>query len=69
MQLFMPMVKICLLSMIDQSVSCKNFTPDQTASSEQQCIVMVGQFVNHMKPRLAVPHSIQYKCIDKSIRI
>ena len=67
--MFLPMVTICLLSVMDQSVSCKNFSPDHVASSEQQCVVMVGAFVNHMRPRLAVPHSIKYKCIDKSVRI
>ena len=67
--MFLPLVTICLLSPIDQSVDCKHFNPDHQAKTVQECVVMVGQFVNHMRPRLAVPHSIQYKCIDKSIRI
>ena len=67
--MFLPLVTICLLSPIDQSVDCKHFNPDHQANTVQECVVMVGQFVNHMRPRLAVPHSIQYKCIDTSIRI
>ena len=67
--MFLPLVTICLLSPIDQSVDCKHFNPDHQAKTVQECVVMVGQFVNHMRPRLAVPHSIQYKCIDKSVRI
>ena len=54
---------------MDQSVDCKHFNPDRQAKTVQECVVMVGEFVDHMKPRLAVPHSIRYKCVDKSIRI
>ena len=67
--MFLPLVTICLLSPIDQSVDCKHFNPDHQAKTVQECVVMVGQFVSHMRPRLAVPHSIRYKCIDKSVRI
>ena len=67
--MFLPVVTICLLSTMDQSVDCKHFNPDQQANTVQECVLMVGAFVNHMKPRLAVPHSIRYKCVDKSIRI
>ena len=67
--MFLPLVTICLLSPIDQSVDCKMFNPQELAVSQQECRMMVGAFVNKMRPQLPAPHSIQYKCIDKSVRI
>ncbi|MDB4301080.1 hypothetical protein N9926_01225 [Flavobacteriaceae bacterium] len=39
------------------------------AITQQECRKMVGAFVKQMTPSLPAPHTIQYKCIDKSVRI
>jgi len=65
--MFLPFVTICLMSPMDQSVSCKHFNPDHQANTVQECISMVGAFVSHVKPQLSEPHTIRYKCVDKSI--
>ena len=67
--MFLPLVTICLLSPIDQSVSCKMFNPQELAVTQQECRKMVGAFVKQIKLNLSAPHTIQYKCIDKSVRI
>jgi hypothetical protein len=67
--MFLPLVTICLLSPIDQSVDCKMFNPQEMAVTQQECRKMVGAFVKQMTPSLPAPHTIQYKCIDKSVRI
>jgi len=45
------------------------FNPQELAVSQKECRMMVGAFVNKMRPSLPAPHTIQYKCIDKSVRI
>ena len=67
--MFLPLVTICLLSPIDQSVDCKMFNPQELAVTQQECRKMVGAFVKQIKLNLPAPHTIQYKCVDKSIGI
>ena len=67
--MFLPLVTICLLSPIDQSVDCKMFNPQELAVSQQECRKMVGAFVQSVQHTLSSPHTIQYKCVDRSIGI
>jgi len=67
--MFLPLVTICLLSPIDQSVDCKMFNPQELAVSQQECRKMVGAFVQSVQPNLSAPHTIQYKCLDNSVGI
>jgi hypothetical protein len=67
--MFLPVVTICLLSVLDQSVSCKMFNSPELVTTQQECIKVVGAFVTQIVPDLPAPHTIKYKCVDKSIRI
>jgi hypothetical protein len=66
---FLPVITICLLSVLDQSVSCKMFNSPELVTTQQECIKVVGEFVTQIVPDLPAPHTIKYKCVDKSIRI
>ena len=66
----LPIVKICLLSTLSQSVECKLFHPeDILAKDKYECVELVNAFIKRMRPTLPAPHSISFTCQDKSLEI
>jgi len=65
----LPLVKICVLSTLSQSVECKLFHPDVVAKDKYECVQLVNAFVRRMKPTLPPAHSISFTCQDKSLEI
>jgi len=67
--MFLPLVTICLLNPMDQSVNCKHFEPQEIAESKEICDNMIISFISSTTPTLRFPYTITSKCRDLSINL